>query len=82
MIDVVVVAGPGFKAPSLESIRTNLLLESLEDAMLVLFEFRSSWVETGCVIMSDGWTDKRNRTLINLLVSCLVGTMFLKSVDA
>lgn len=29
MIDVVVVAGPGFKAPSLESIRTNLILESV-----------------------------------------------------
>eukprot|EP00253_Pinus_taeda_P017977 PITA_17977 len=82
MIDVVVVASPGFKAPSLESIRTNFLLESLEDAMLVLSEFCSSWVETGCAIMSDGWTDKRNRTLINLLVSCLVGTMFLKLVDA
>eukprot|EP00253_Pinus_taeda_P004871 PITA_04871 len=82
MIDVFVVAGPWFKAPSLESIRTNLLLESVEEAMLVLYEFHSSWVETGCTIMSDGWTDKRNRTLMNLLVSCPVGTMFLKSVDA
>ena len=32
--------------------------------------------------MSDGWTDQRNRTLINLLVSCQVSIMFLKSVDA
>eukprot|EP00253_Pinus_taeda_P005402 PITA_05402 len=82
MIDAVVVAGPGFKAPSLERIRTNLLLESVEDAMLVLSEFHSSWVETGCTIMSDGWTDQRNRNLINLLVSCPVGRMFLKSMDA
>eukprot|EP00253_Pinus_taeda_P017474 PITA_17474 len=44
--------------------------------------FHSSWVETGCTIMSDGWIDQRNRTLINLLVSCPVGTMFLKSVAA
>eukprot|EP00253_Pinus_taeda_P032420 PITA_32420 len=80
MIDVVVVAVPGFKAPSLESIRTNFLLESVEHAMLVLSEFRSSWVETGCTIMSDGCTDHRNRTLINLHVSCPVGTMFLKSM--
>eukprot|EP00253_Pinus_taeda_P009403 PITA_09403 len=82
MIDAVVVASPGFKAPSLESIRTNLLLESVEDSMLVLSKFCSSWVETGCTIMSDGWTDQRNRTLINILVSCPIGTMFLKSVDA
>lgn len=32
--------------------------------------------------MSDGWTDRRNRTLINFLVSCEIGTIFLKSVDA
>lgn len=57
MIDAVVVAGPGFKAPTSESLRTDLLLESVEDVMLVLAEFRSSWVETGCTIMSDGWTD-------------------------
>ena len=82
MIDAVAVAGPGFKAPSLESIRTNFLLESVENAMLALSKFCSSWVETECTIMSDGWTNQRNRTLINLLVSFLVGTMFLKSVDA
>ena len=38
--------------------------------------------EIGCTIMSDGWTDQRNRTLISFLVSCPKGTMFLKSVDA
>jgi len=82
MIDAIAAAGPGFKAPTSESLRTDMLLESVEDVMLVLAEFRSSWVETGCTIMSDGWTDQRNRTLINFLVSCPAGTMFLKSVDA
>jgi hypothetical protein len=32
--------------------------------------------------MSDGWTDRKRRTLINLLVYCPKGTVFLKSVDA
>jgi hypothetical protein len=32
--------------------------------------------------MLDGWTDGRNHTIINFLVSCPQGTMFLKSVDA
>ena len=32
--------------------------------------------------MSDGWTDGKNCTIINFLVSCPQGTMFLKSVDA
>eukprot|EP00253_Pinus_taeda_P008053 PITA_08053 len=32
--------------------------------------------------MSDGWTDGKNRTIINFLVSCSQGTMFLKSIGA
>ncbi|KAH9293466.1 hypothetical protein KI387_041331, partial [Taxus chinensis] len=41
-----------------------------------------SWAKTGCTIMSDGWSDGKNRTIINFLASCPQGTMFLKSVDA
>jgi hypothetical protein len=33
-------------------------------------------------IMSNGWTDGRSRTILNFLIACPKGTMFLKSVDA
>jgi len=82
MIDAVTIAGPGFKAPTSESLKTDMLLESVDDINLALVDFKSSWADTGCTIMSDGWTDQRNRTLINFLVSCPKGTMFLKLVDA
>lgn len=32
--------------------------------------------------MCDGWTDRKYRTLINFLVNCPRGTMFLESIDA
>jgi hypothetical protein len=32
--------------------------------------------------MSDGWTNGKGRTLLNFLVHCLKGSMFIKSVDA
>ena len=32
--------------------------------------------------MSDGWTSRTNKTLINFLVNCPFGTMFVKSIDA
>ena len=35
----------------------------------------------GCTIMTDGWTDKKRRTIINFLVNNPKGTMFLKSID-
>jgi len=47
-----------------------------------LEEFRASWAQTRCTVISDGWTDQKGRTLINFLVSCPKGTMFMKSVDA
>jgi len=32
--------------------------------------------------MTDGWTDKKRRTIINFLVNIPKGTVFLKSIDA
>ena len=32
--------------------------------------------------MSDKWTSRTNRTLINFLVNCPSGIMFVKSIDA
>jgi hypothetical protein len=32
--------------------------------------------------MSDGWTDRKGRSIINFLVNSPSGTMFVKSIDA
>ena len=32
--------------------------------------------------MTDGWTDKKRKTIINFLVNSPKGTVFLKSIDA
>ena len=32
--------------------------------------------------MSDGWTDRKERSLVNFLVNSSRGTMFIKSIDA
>ena len=52
------------------------------DCTARLEEFRRSWEATGCTVMSDGWSDKKGRTLLNFLVHCPRGIMFIKSVDA
>ena len=40
------------------------------------------WKQNGCSIMSDGWTDKKERSLVNFLMNSLKRTMFMKSIDA
>eukprot|EP01018_Ginkgo_biloba_P032313 Gb_32272 [translate_table: standard] len=42
---------------------------------------RVSWQTTGVSIVSDGWTDARNRPLINVIVVCPKGSMFLNALD-
>ena len=82
MVDAIAACGPGFKGPGYEDIRGPLLKNEVERVQEYLLEFKESWSKTGCTIMSDGWTDQRSRTILNFLVACPKGTMFLKSVDA
>ncbi|XP_073021256.1 uncharacterized protein [Primulina eburnea] len=48
----------------------------------IWYHFYDECEKYGCSIMSDGWTDRKHRTLINFLVNSPKGTMFLESVDA
>eukprot|EP00253_Pinus_taeda_P001621 PITA_01621 len=82
MFDVVVVVGPGYKAPTFAELRGPLLQDEKTNCTARLAEFRASWEHTGCTVMSDGWINQKGGTLLNFLVSCPKGTMFMKSVDA
>ena len=42
----------------------------------------TEWKKNGCSIMSDGWIDRKERSLVNFLVNSLRGAMFMKSIDA
>lgn len=35
----------------------------------------------GCTLMSDGWSDKKNKRLTDFLANSPSGTIFLKSID-
>ena len=82
MWDDVTTVGKGFKDPSMHDLRGSLLQKEIVSIDEYLKDFKQSWVRIGCTIMSDGWTNQRGRTLINFLVSCPRGTMFLISRDA
>jgi Protein of unknown function (DUF 659) len=48
--------------------------------MYTLQPHKEVWMKTGCTIMTDAWTDRRGRSLMNLCDSEL-GTIFLKVND-
>ncbi|RVW44200.1 hypothetical protein CK203_089453 [Vitis vinifera] len=70
-----------YEGPTFHEVRvTNLKKELLSQK----FDERSyggmgeKWMFT----YVDGWTDRKERTLVNFLVNCSKGTMFMQSIDA
>ncbi|XP_058227208.1 uncharacterized protein LOC131335736 [Rhododendron vialii] len=80
-IDAMLAVGPGFKGPSYHDLRCPLLNNSVHEIREYLLELREVWANYGCSIMSDGWTSQNQTPIINFLVYCPKGTMFLKSID-
>eukprot|EP01018_Ginkgo_biloba_P003110 Gb_13336 [translate_table: standard] len=74
--------GPkGFKTPSFEKVQTTLLTKEKSFMEQSKEPIRAYWQTTGVSIVSDGWIDARNKPLINVIVVCPKGSMFLNAVD-
>ncbi|XP_006584208.1 uncharacterized protein [Glycine max] len=82
MIEAIGTYGPHLKPPSYHELRVPLLKKELEYTKGLLRGHEEERIKYGCSIMSDGWTDRKNRILINFLVNCSLGTQFVRSVDA
>ncbi|GAV87820.1 LOW QUALITY PROTEIN: DUF659 domain-containing protein, partial [Cephalotus follicularis] len=81
-INAMVGIGRGFKGSSYHEIRAGLLKDCKKECQLLVETYRRNWGKNGCTIMAGGWTDNRQRTLINFLVYCPAGLTFIKFVDA
>jgi Protein of unknown function (DUF 659) len=74
--------GLGLKLPTYHEARVTFLKEEVKDVHEMLGRYKKEWGKIGCTLMSDGWTDGKNRSIINFLINSPMGTVFLKSVDA
>jgi hypothetical protein len=81
MLEMVGKYGVGLKPPSYNDIREKYLKKEVESTLDMLEEYKLEWKKTGCTIMSDGWTDKKRRSICNFLVNSPKGTVFLTSID-
>ena len=80
-LDSVVAIRPGFKGPSYHDLRGPLLQKHVGEMNDYLLDVKNDWKVYGCLIMSDEWTNQKKAPIINFLVYCPRGTMFLKSLD-
>ncbi|KAF6159232.1 hypothetical protein GIB67_032003 [Kingdonia uniflora] len=71
-----------FKPPSYNDLRVKILKKKKkEETSNWVDNFKVHWETYGVTIMTDWLTDGKGRTLINFLVNCPKGTVFLKSID-
>lgn len=75
------LAGPSYVLPGETRLRTSILEKQYSRCSLMMQEMKATWVRSGCSIIMDGWTDIRQRPLINIMVSCSEGPYFLRAVD-
>ncbi|KAM0896110.1 hypothetical protein ACQ4PT_023379 [Festuca glaucescens] len=74
--------GPKWKPPSQHLLREKMLLQEVERTRELMKPHEIERVATGCSIMTDAWTDKKRRSIMNLCVHCKLGTSFLESKEA
>ena len=82
MIEAIGQYGGGMKGPSIYEVRVTHLKKELELTKDSMKDNEMEWKKNGCSIMSDGWIDRKARNLVNFLVNCSKGTMFMESINA
>ncbi|RVW37984.1 hypothetical protein CK203_084186 [Vitis vinifera] len=72
----------GYEGTTFHEVRVTNLKKELALTKDLMKDHMVEWGKNGCSLMSDGWTDRKERTLVNFLVNCSKGTMFMQSIDA
>jgi hypothetical protein len=81
MLELVGQYGHDLVGPSNRAISGRYLHDEISTIKSYLNECKASWAVTGCSVLADSWKDTRDRTIINILVSCPRGMYFVRSVD-
>ncbi|RVW53215.1 hypothetical protein CK203_115599 [Vitis vinifera] len=65
MIEAIGQYGVGMKGPTFHEVRVTNLKKELALTKDLMKDHMVEWGKNGCSIMSDGWTDRKERTLVN-----------------
>ncbi|KAK1438667.1 hypothetical protein QVD17_04476 [Tagetes erecta] len=79
MINAIKHAPEGYKPPSSEKARLDLLDECVRDVEKELTPIKDTWYTQGVSIVSDGWSNVKHEPLINVLAVNSRGATFLFS---
>ncbi|PWZ25396.1 hypothetical protein Zm00014a_012446 [Zea mays] len=73
--------GPGLTPPTQDAFRGSLLEEEYERTKCLLQEREAEKMKNGCSIMTDAWSDRKRRSIMNICTNCADGTSFISSKE-
>jgi hypothetical protein len=81
MLEAIGQFGKGLRGPSPYEMSGPFLQKRKQKVLDGFKNHKESWEQTGCTIMTDAWTDRKGRGVMNLVVHSAHGVCFLDSVD-
>ena len=83
MLEAIGQYGVGYKGPSFHDVRVTNLKKELALTKDSMKDHFIEWNKNGCSIISDGWTDRKERSLVNFLVnSSITGEKLFELLDS
>lgn len=81
MLDAIASQGAVSVAPSYHDLRNGILKNSVQEVRNDINLCMSHWGHSGCSVLVDEYISEKGKTLINFMVYCSEGTIFLRFVD-
>ncbi|XP_021313510.1 uncharacterized protein LOC8078073 [Sorghum bicolor] len=81
MLEAIGDFGRGLRGPTPYEMSGKFLQKRKRKVQELVKAHKESWELHGCSVMTDVWTDKRGRGVMNLVVHSAYGVYFLDSVD-
>eukprot|EP01018_Ginkgo_biloba_P020548 Gb_02890 [translate_table: standard] len=81
MVKAIMGAPSGYKPPSFEKLHTTLVDTEKSRVKEEVAPLKHAWSIDGCSIVMDGWTDIRNRPLLNIIVYSTSRPYFFRAID-
>ncbi|KAJ0880554.1 putative ribonuclease H-like superfamily [Helianthus annuus] len=67
--------------PTRYEMEDSYLKKEVEKTKTYLKKYQEDWKFIGCSIMTDAWSDRQRRSIMNLGVNSKLGTIFLSSKE-
>ncbi|CAH1449265.1 unnamed protein product [Lactuca virosa] len=81
MVEVIGQYGTGLPTPTRYELSNTILKKEVERTKNLVKKNEEEWKQDGCSIMTDAWSDRKRRSIMNLCVNSKMGTVFLSSKE-